>query len=211
MILYNFKEQEELLERYGINRPLTFFVDNEKDFFSALENIDFPLVIKVFGKNILHRTEVGGVNTNINCKEDAFVSYKKMMEVNGAEGIIMQKKIEGFEFVVGAKNDAVFGTTIMLGTGGIMIEIFEDVSFRVAPIVKEDALKMISEIKGRALLEGFRGSPILDKNKLADLLVKASVLAFKEKIKEMDFNPVIINEENVFACDAKIIYEKENV
>jgi len=93
----------------------------------------------------------------------------------------------------------------MFGTGGIMVEIFEDVTFRVAPFDSAEAEKMMEEVKGKRLLEGFRGKPEVDKRELSKLLSATSRLAHEKEIKELDFNPVIASEKGIYICDVKIV------
>jgi len=204
-MILNHKKRENLLSKHNLKRPKTFLVKSKKEALKKADIIGFPVVAKISSKEHLHRTELGGVFVDINSKKRLEEVFDELSEIDGVEGVIIQKQIEGIEFIVGAKKDDVFGSTIMLGTGGTMVELFEDVSFRVAPIKKEDAFEMMDEIKGKKLLDGFRGGPEISKEELADLLVKASKLAFEEDIEELDFNPVIGNKDGLYICDVKIV------
>jgi acyl-CoA synthetase (NDP forming) len=203
-MILDFKTTEDILNSYGLNVPQSFLVKEKEGAVEAGNKIGYPVVLKISSETILHRTEIGGVITNIKNEEELKNAFDALEKIKEKEGIIVQKEIKGAEFIVGAKEDLVFNTVIMFGTGGIMVELFSDVSFRVAPISENDAREMIEEIKGKKLLEGFRGKPIINKEKVVDVLVKTAKLAFEKKVKELDFNPVIINEEGVFICDVKI-------
>ncbi len=204
-MILGYKKREELLKKYNLKRPPTELSLNPKQAVEVAKRIGFPVVAKISSDKHLHRTEVDGVIVGIENEEELGEAVEKLFRIEDIEGIIIQKQINGREFIIGSKNDQVFGPTIMLGTGGIMVELFKDVSFRIAPIDKNEALKMIEEIKGKKLLEGFRGGPKIKKDELADLLVKASRLSFEENVKELDFNPVIGNDHGLYICDVKIV------
>ena len=204
-MILNHKKRENLLSKYNLKRPKTFLVREKSEAIKKANIIGFPVVAKISSDTHLHRTELGGVVVNIENQQELEDAFQELSEIDDINGVIIQKQVGGVEFIVGSKRDQVFGSTIMLGTGGTMVELFEDVSFRVAPIQKEDAFEMIDEIKGKKLLDGFRGGPKIDKTELADILVKASQLAFEEDVQELDFNPVIGNEDGVYICDVKIV------
>ena len=204
-MILEYTKQEKLLKKYNLKTAPSFFVKNKKDALLAVSKIGYPVVFKIFSKDCLHRTEVKGVITNIDSLKKAKDSFDKLKSIKGIDGIIIQKQIDGVEFVVGVKKDNVFGPVVMFGTGGIFVELFNDVSFRLAPFNKGVALSMIDSIKGKEILDGFRGLPKIKKEDVADLLVKTSLLASREQFSEIDFNPVIINEKGAFICDIKII------
>ncbi len=204
-MILGYKKREELLEKHGLKRPETFLVQSKKEAVEKGKSMGFPVVAKISSDKHLHRTELGGVIVDIKNEEELGEAFEKLSGIEDIEGIIIQKQIDGVELIVGAKKDPSFGPVVMLGTGGIMVEIFKDVSFRVAPFKVDKAKEMIEEIKGKKLLDGFRGGPEVDKEKLVDLLVKTSRLAFEEEVRELDFNPVIANERDVYICDVKIV------
>ena len=140
-------------------------VKNLNQAIAAAKEIGFPVVLKVISPDILHKTDVGGVILDIDDPEHLEKSYFKMLpnlkkRVPNAKikGFLIQKMIEsGREVVVGGKKDKQFGQVVMFGTGGIFVEVFDDVSFRVVPIEKKDAEEMIAETKGYKILKGYRG------------------------------------------------------
>ena len=204
-MILDHKEQDKILKKYGLKVPKTYFIESKKQVSFSLSKIGFPVVMKIFSKKHLHRTEVGGVVKNIKNRKEAEIAFTSLFKIKDTQGVLIQKQVSGVEFIVGVKKDSLFGDVIMLGTGGTMVEVFDDVTFRVLPIRKNDALKMIEEIKGKKLLEGFRGLEKIDKNKLADILVKVSNLADKEEYREIDLNPVILNHKGAYVCDVKIV------
>lgn len=180
--------------------------------------IGFPVVMKVISDNVFHKFDVGGVVLNVNSigqAEQAFADITRNVaeKLPGAiiRGIQVSRQIQnGLEVILGIKKDASFGSVVMFGFGGIFVEIFRDVSFRVAPVDKSTALRMIREIKSSELLTGARGTKLRDIDAIADTIVKLSALATDcPQIKELDINPLIVLEKGMgcFVADAKIILE----
>lgn len=187
--LLNYKKTEQLLKKYNLPSAKSKFYD-------ITEKIKFPVVLKVEG--ILHKTEEGAVKIISNKLE--LENFTKKFKKN----ILMQEFIKGNEVIVGSKKDLQFGNVIMFGLGGIFVEVLKDISFRICPVNKKDALDMIKEIKGFKVLQGYRGEKA-NINKIADIIVKTSNLVEKENIEELDFNPIIVNNKEAKIVDAKII------
>ncbi|MEA2092574.1 MAG: acetate--CoA ligase family protein [Patescibacteria group bacterium] len=204
-MILGYQEQKEILTKYNLKTSDSFFIENKEQIYSAIEKIGFPLVMKISSRKHFHRTEVGGVFKNIKSRKEAEEVFNVLNKVSDIDGVVAEEQIDGAEFIVGVKNDPSFGKVIMLGSGGVMVEVFNDASFRVLPIKNEDALEMINEIKGRKFLEGFRGGEKIDKKIITDFLISVSSLAEEEKFDEVDFNPVIVNNKGAFICDVKII------
>ncbi|MBU3957684.1 MAG: acetate--CoA ligase family protein [Nanoarchaeota archaeon] len=193
----------DLLKRYGI--PLTHysFAKSEKELLAALKKIGYPAIMKISGRSIIHKTELGGIITVSN-EEEAKQARKKLLAIGGVEKVLAQKKLEGIEVIVGAKRDPQFGAVVVFGFGGIYAEIIKDVVFRICPITPEDAEQMIKSVKGYEILAGARGKPV-NIEALKDVLVKICRLASREGIREMDINPLFINEEGCRAADVRIV------
>ncbi len=117
---------------------------------------------------------------------------------------ILQEMVKGYEFIIGGKKDEQFGHIIIFGVGGVFTEIYKDITARVAPIKKKDAEQMLCEIKGRKLLEGFRGVQV-NRKELVDTLVSVSHMIVEEDIKELDINPYILNEKHGYAVDIRVV------
>jgi len=134
--------------------------------------------------------------------------YRPKAEV---KGILVQKMVPpSHEIIVGTTTDPQFGPTIMLGMGGIYVEVYKDVTFRVAPINEVDAKEMIEELKGSKILKGYRGQPPLDLKAVTDLLLKVSKLALSHKmISQIDLNPILVYEKGLQVVDARIILKEE--
>jgi acyl-CoA synthetase (NDP forming) len=194
----------EMLKAAKIPVVPYIIVKSEKDLPEAFKKIGFPLVLKASGKNIIHKTELGGVKFATNGGA-AIAAFHELMKIKGCEKVLAQKKLGGLEIIVGAKADPQFGAVVSIGIGGTYVEILKDVTFRVAPITVSDAMAMIKELKGYEILAGARGQPAINLNTLSEVLVKVGNLAIREKIKEMDINPLFCTTEGCWAADVRIV------
>jgi acetyltransferase len=166
----------------------------------------YPLVLKAIAPKIVHKTEAGAIRV-VHAEaqlEKEFVALKKLAPV-----VLAQEFVKGNEFILGLKKDPTFGHVVVAGIGGIYVEVYKDVSFRVCPITAKDAEQMLSELKGAKILEGARGKK-LNKQALVDALVKLSRIPSsksKHAISELDINPFILNEKEGKIVDARIVVE----
>ncbi len=195
-------EGYELLEKYKLPVAPYSIVKNQQELDSVIRKFNLPVVLKAISQKIIHKTEAGAVKI-CKTKDEAKIAFKALQKLEGY--VLVQKFIEGQMTIIGIKADPTFGQVIMFGLGGIMVEIFKDVSFRVCPITQSDARKMIKELKSYEILKGVRGQKPINFKLLEDVLVKTSQLAMKENIKELDMNPFIINGKQGFAVDVRII------
>ncbi len=212
------ESSKSILKTYGVKVPPFALVTTAEDAAKQAKKIGFPLVMKVVSPQILHKTDVGGVKVGLDNVNDVKKTFKDMYgrlsKKKGVEvkGILLEKMVpKGVELIVGIQNDPQFGPVIMVGLGGIMTEVMKDVAFRMLPITTSDAKSMINELKGSALLKGFRGSEPIDTNMVANMLVQIGKLGVDnaDYINSIDFNPVIVYPKSHFVVDAKIILNKE--
>ena len=203
---------KEILSLYSINVPPFALVTSSNDAIRKTREIGFPLVAKIVSPDILHKTDVGGVKVGLNSEQevkDAFEEmYFRLKEKYDVTGVLLEKMVpHGVEIIVGLQNDSQFGPCIMVGLGGIYTELFKDVSFRVLPINKIDALEMLESLKGKSILKGFRGSKPIDLEMLATAIVNIGTLGtdMAGKYESVDFNPVVVYPNNYYVVDAKII------
>jgi acetyl-CoA synthetase (ADP-forming) len=178
---------------------------------TAVQSIGFPLVLKASGHDITHKTEGGLVRLDIRNEEEARSAFDEIMTAVSPDGgkVLVQEMVKGQrELVVGLTRDMQFGPCVMFGLGGIFTEILKDVSFRVAPLQKRDAMEMMREINGHKILDAVRGKPAADLDQLADILVTVGNIGMEqESIQEIDINPVILAESRPMAVDALIILQ----
>ncbi len=207
MNILSFQETERILSKYKIPFCKTEIFNSKEKAFSFAQKIGFPVVLKIYGQKVLHKSDLGGVKINIK-EEDFDLAWEEITDnVRGKliDGILVQEMLYGEEIVIGMNRDDQFGPTIMFGLGGIFVEVIRDFSLRVAPINKKEAMEMIREVKGFKLLNGARGKEKVNINSLADILIKISTLSMKEEIKSIDFNPVIVNSSKALVADFRII------
>ncbi|MFA6594063.1 MAG: acetate--CoA ligase family protein [Candidatus Buchananbacteria bacterium] len=190
----------QLLIKNNIPVHRAEFITTANQAASAAKKVGYPIALKVVSPQVIHKSDAGGVKVGINNEAELLTAIKEMntnivQNVKGAKikGYLLGEMVSGQQVIVGLKRDPQFGAVVMLGMGGIYTEVFKDVVFRVAPINKDEARKMIGELKIYPLLAGARGQKPADTGALADLLVKFSCLVTKYPgLKEIDFNPVMV-------------------
>jgi acetyl-CoA synthetase (ADP-forming) len=209
-------ESRQVLTHYGIPLVKGEVIKSIEEAKIFVEKTGYPVVLKVLSPQIIHKTEIGGVILNIKNEKGLFEAYHqiiKNVEKNAPkaaiEGFFIQEMISSDrEVIVGGKYDPTFGQTIAFGLGGVFVEIFEDISFRVVPITQEDAVDMIKEIKAFKILKGYRGQKPVDFKALVDILLKTSkMMEENSEIKELDINPIFALPDRAVAVDARIIIE----
>ncbi|MNN27482.1 hypothetical protein D3C81_1410200 [compost metagenome] len=206
-----------MLREADIPVPAGILAGSAEEAAGIAARLGFPVAMKVASAQILHKTEVDGVRLGIGSQEQVAAAYAGILERVGAlrpdariDGVLVEKMFHdgGREMLVGIHTDEAFGRVMTVGLGGIFVELMKDVSHRVLPIRKADALEMIGELRYGAYLGEFRGHAPADVEALADLLGKISEFAMKHpEIREADFNPVWVGPkgEGAFALDALIL------
>jgi acetyl-CoA synthetase (ADP-forming) len=174
----------------------------------------YPVVIKIYSKQIIHKSDVSGVVTGIQNEEQLRAAYDQLLEnmrkITPAAvivGVLVQKQVpKGIEVVVGGLRNEQFGPVVMFGLGGIYIEVFKDASFRLAPLDKDEALRQVKETKAFILLQGVRGDAACDIGALCEVIVNTSrLISAYPEIRELDFNPVFCYPNGCIGVDVRII------
>lgn len=201
-------ESRLVIESAGVFVSAASLTKTKEESIQEAEKMGYPVVMKGCSAELTHKTESGMVALNItDAKQVACVFDELTGKSKNLDGILVEKMVRGNrEFVIGLSRDPSFGPCVMFGLGGIFTEALKDVTFRVAPLTKEDALEMIDEIKTKKLLGEFRGSPAVDRNALAKALVGVGELGVKyDAIAEIDINPLIICGDKPVAVDALVV------
>lgn len=209
-------DSKAVLARFGIASTREVLVATGADIDAATAGLNPPFAVKVLASAISHKSDVGGVKLGVGAgpalaKAAAAVVANARAAVPEAQidGVLVAEMASGLELLVGVINDPVFGPVVAFGLGGVMTEILGDVTYRIAPFDLETANDMIAELKGARLFDGYRGSPMTDKQALARLLVEVSrmAMALQERIGEIDINPVFVGStgNGVIAADALIV------
>ncbi|MDO8142165.1 MAG: acetate--CoA ligase family protein [Candidatus Brocadiales bacterium] len=210
-------EAKELIEDFGITTTRHAVTSSVKEAILTATSIGYPVVLKIVSPDISHKTDVGGVEVGIRddagvkiAYEETMKNVKKKMPDARIDGILIEEMATpSTEVIVGGLRDPQFGPAVMFGLGGIFVEIYKDVSFRIAPLEECEALDMIQEIKGSKVLKGFRNTEPLDITALAQTILKVSnIMVSLEEIKEIDLNPVLVYPKGIKAVDARIILSR---
>ena len=207
-------DTKKLLAGYGIPITKGSIAISADEAQKIAQNIGYPVAMKISSPDIPHKSDIGGVVLNVG-QEDVRTKYNELVShikekapQAKIEGVLVQQMApQGHEVIIGLKKDAQFGHALMFGLGGIFVEVYKDVSFRIVPIDRNEALGMISEIKGYPILKGIRGMKKADINAIADVLVSVSEMADKENIIELDINPLMVDENGAVAVDARAMVE----
>ncbi len=203
-------ESKLVLSSYDIPVVEEILVRNESELKTAVENIGFPVAVKACAPDITHKTDLDVIRLDIRTQEEAVEAFRQIIHriAKLGEGAVLVQKMEKGkrEFMVGMTRDPQFGPCVMFGLGGIFTEALDDVSFRVAPLEKNDATEMIHEIKSHKLLGPFRGMLPVNLDSLEQILINLGRLGLEnERIQEIDINPLIIREDLPVAVDALIV------
>ncbi len=204
-------EAKRVLKAYGIESTKESLCQSVEEAVTTAEDIGYPVVMKLVSPQIVHKTEFNAVRLNIQNENEVKAVYEEMMEMAKnsrfqVDGILVAETATGTEFIIGSLRDKQFGPLVMLGLGGIFVEIYKDVSYRLAPVEPIEVRDMIMELKGRKMLEGFRGKEKVDTEALINAVVSVSqLLADFPDIAEMDLNPIFGNARGVKVADARIM------
>jgi acyl-CoA synthetase (NDP forming) len=198
--------------------PVTPFklAKHEDEAAEFAQQIGFPVVLKIVSPDVIHKSDAGGVILNLRNATEVKSAYQKILDsvkkyspTAKITGVMVQEMApQSTEVIVGAIKDSQFGQTLMFGLGGIFVELLKDVTFRVAPIEREDAREMVTKVKAYPLLTGYRNTPPADVDAIINVLLNTSKLVMDyPEIKELDLNPIMAYEKGVKTVDARIILE----
>jgi acetyltransferase len=212
-------QSKGLLSEWGVPMTMEKLVMNADDAVTAADEIGYPVVLKADVANMPHKTDAGLVMLGLRGEDAVRAAYDQVISNaanagavgDGINGVSVQEMVlDGVEVIVGLSYDSQLGATILFGTGGVMVEVYNDVALRLCPIDEKDALEMISEVKGARLLGGFRGSPAADVAALAIALVRVSHMGvqLEGSLAELDINPLMVlpTGQGVKAADAVAIF-----
>lgn len=216
----NEADGKRLLASFGIAVPRFVVAAGPDDVAAKLDGLTGPFAVKVLSQDILHKSDAGGVVLNATGEEGvhaavASISAQPQVRAARVDGYLVEQMCAaGREIVVGAVRDRQFGPMLMVGLGGIFVEILHDVSFRLCPITRRDAIAMINDLRGARLLDGARGQKAVDREAIVELLLKIGgddglLMRLGDHIAELDLNPVIVSERGAVVADARFILTDE--
>lgn len=205
-------EAKEVLRLASFPVPRSKAVKDVAGAIDAAREIGFPVALKLISPDIIHKSDAGGVFLNI--MDEREIEEKWSQIILGIaddyptaliEGFLIEEMVKkGAEVIIGCVRDEQFGPAVMFGIGGVTVELMKDVSFRLAPITREEAFEMMGEVKGFPILTGYRGQTVKDLDAIADALIKlGDIVRRVEGIKELEINPLIVHERGAVVADAR--------
>ena len=206
-------ESRQVLLEIGVPMNRSVLAADRAGAEKAASDVGFPVVMKIVSPDIIHKTELGGVKVGLKDGPEVGQAYDAMIASVRSKrpdarirGVVIEEMVKGTELIIGSSCDPQFGRMLMFGMGGVFVEVYKDVSFRLVPISAFDAHEMIEEIRGKAIFEGARGYPKVDKEVLAKVLVDISLgIGRFPDIDELDVNPLMVTDKGLVAVDARVI------
>ncbi|MEK7231747.1 MAG: acetate--CoA ligase family protein [Pseudomonadota bacterium] len=207
---------KQLLANFGISVPKAAVINGADEAAAAFAKLTAPLVLKIMSPDILHKSDAGGVQVNLKSAAEVTDAVRRMMNspaLHAAriDGFLLEEMAPaGQEVVVGAVRDPQFGPLVMVGLGGIFVEVLADVAFRICPVTRLDAREMLAELKGAAVLKGARGRKPASQDAIVDVLLKIGgvgglLVRHADDFREADINPLIVSESGAVAVDARFV------
>ena len=205
-------EAKRLLSISGLDVPRFIWADQIDDAIQFANDIGYPVVAKVVSPEVLHKSDQAGVVVGIDSDAKLNKIFKRLRSLEGFAGVLVEEMLSGIELIIGVKIDFQFGPVILLGIGGTGVEIYQDVSIRMAPLKATDIESMLKGLKGHQYLTGYRGAAPVNRKKLTRLMMAFSdlTMALEDHIESIDLNPVMCSSRSCIIADARIILKGSN-
>jgi acetate---CoA ligase (ADP-forming) subunit beta len=203
-------DAQKILSGYGLKTPKYAVATEAGEATSIASSIGYPVVAKIVSPTVVHKSDVQGVVVAINSDQILTNTLKRFRKLDGFVGMLISEMVEGIELIIGAKNDLQFGPMIILGMGGVGVEIYKDVSLRMAPLKTKDVDNMINELTARPLLIGYRGARPVNMDALRKTMINFSKLMMDLRgiAESIDLNPVMCSSKSCIIADARIMLKK---
>ena len=204
-------QAKRFLNLAGLPVPNFLHVNTFDKAVEAARSVGYPIVAKVVSPQVVHKSELDGVVVGIDSDARLADVFERFSAIEGFAGMIVEEMLAGVELLIGAKIDLQFGPIVVLGIGGIEVEIYQDTSIRMAPLTPSDVLSMVKNLKAHQILEGFRGSEPVDMKKLTEILVTFSelLMQLEDVVESIDLNPVMCSSRDCIVADARIMLAAE--
>ncbi len=201
---------KKILREEGFKVPSYYLAETAEEAVTFADKQGYPVVAKVVSPRIIHKTDAGGVVVGIPDGKKLKAVFEQFSGMEGFAGVLVEEMVKGAELIVGAKEDQQFGPVILLGIGGVGVEIYKDTSMRMAPLREEDVEAMIGELKAADIINGFRGNEPVNRQELTGLMIEFSELCLRleEYMESIDLNPVMCTRDDCIIADARIILKK---
>ena len=203
-------DAQQIFSLWGFKTPRYEVATANEQAAAIARRIGYPVVAKIVSPAIIHKSDVKGVVVNIKDDQTLIQTLERFRKLDGFVGMLIAQTVKGLELIVGAKNDFQFGPMILLGMGGVGVEIYKDVSLRMAPLTAQCADHMINGLAARKLLAGYRGTEPVNLNALKRTIVNFSrlMMELKDEIESVDLNPVMCTAKTCIVADARIMLKK---
>ncbi|MEE9912224.1 MAG: acetate--CoA ligase family protein [Deltaproteobacteria bacterium] len=203
-------DAQKIFSLYGFKTPQYDVALSGDQAVAIARRIGYPVVAKIVSPAIIHKSDVKGVVVGIKDDETLIQTLERFRKLDGFVGMLIAEMVRGLELIVGAKNDFQFGPMILLGMGGVGVEIYKDVSLRMAPLTSRDADHMINQLTARKLLTGYRGAEPVNMNALRKTIITFSrlMMDLKDVIESVDLNPVMCTAKACTVVDSRIMLLK---
>ncbi len=203
-------DAKQILDLAGIPTPRHSLATTKNEAIRFAGKIGYPVAAKIVSPAVLHKTEHHGVVLGIESDDALGAAFDRFTGVERFQGVLVEEMVAGVELIVGATIDHQFGPVVLLGIGGVGVELYGDTAIRMAPVTESDVHSMVSQLKGRPLLQGFRGSAPVAMAPLTDLVIRFSelVMDLEKQVASIDLNPVMCTSEGCVVADARIILAK---
>ena len=200
-------DAKRILSMAGIDVPRFTWAKSFDEAVAFARGIGYPVVAKVVSPRAMHKTDFGGVIVGIASDGELKDAYGALSRIEGFEGVIVDETLSGAELIVGAKNDVQFGPVILMGIGGVSVELYKDIAIRMAPLEEKDVGSMMRCLKAHEILEGFRGKEPVSRELLTKLLMAFSklVMEIADQVESIDLNPVMCSSRRCAVADARML------
>ena len=204
-------EAKRLCSLAGLTVPRFMWATEVDKAIRFAGKIGYPVVAKVVSPQVLHKSDVGGVVVDIDSDKKLREAFHRLSHITGFAGMLVEEMVSGIELIAGAKIDYQFGPVILLGVGGTGVEVYRDITMRMAPLKAEDVTSMVRALKAHHLLEGYRGSEPISMSELTRTMVAFSdlVMDLEELIESIDLNPLLCTADRCVVADARIMLTDE--
>lgn len=203
---------KEVLRAYRIPTTTEHLVTSAREATAAAASLGYPVVMKACASGLAHKSELGLVEVGVGSPRGVRAAYRRLVAASPVtlDGVLVSEMVSGgLEVVVGASHDPIFGPTVMVGLGGVFVEVLGDVTFRVPPFGRDEAKRMLGELRGAAMFGGVRGAPAADTSALVDVIMRVQrlMMDFGDEIAELDLNPVVVRPrgQGAVALDALVV------
>lgn len=203
-------DAQKIFSLSGMKAPRFAVATETTQAIGIARQIGYPVVAKIVSPAIVHKSDVQGVVVGIKDDQSLTRALERFSKLDGFAGMLIAEMVKGLELIIGAKNDFQFGPMILLGIGGVGVEIYKDVSLRMAPLKTRDADNMIQELAAQKLLTGYRGSEPINMNALKKTLINFSklMMELQDIVESIDLNPVMCSAKSCIVADARIMLKK---